>query len=198
MEKALINRPLETFTKPDPTNAQKPILAGNYLNNNQLHTILYYVDKNNPTGPQPANPNDDSQFRNWEAALLAWGAKNIPNFGNYNQPGSLPAMNQPNGTAMAVTVSSDPPQVIILKPSAGEFLSSAIPLSVNIKAPQNLLKIAVLWNGARVHEFTGLFGTTYSLNWSFTPVSANSQNLLEVEATTQGGVTGRSSVIVYR
>ncbi len=51
MAKALANQPLATFMKPDPTNPTKPILAGNYLYNNQLHTILYYVDKNDPTGP---------------------------------------------------------------------------------------------------------------------------------------------------
>ncbi len=86
MQQALQEVPNTTFTKPDPVNPTKPILAGDYLYNNQLHTILYYVDKNDPTGPAPSNPNADPQFYNWETALLTWASKNMPNFKNLNQP----------------------------------------------------------------------------------------------------------------
>lgn len=86
MQQALPQVPDTTFIKPNPVNPTKPILAGDYLFNNQLHTILYYVDKNNPTGPVPTNPNADPQFYNWETALLTWAAKNMPNFKSLNQP----------------------------------------------------------------------------------------------------------------
>ncbi|MBX2866508.1 transglycosylase domain-containing protein [Candidatus Kaiserbacteria bacterium] len=36
------------------------------------HSILYYVDKNNPTGAIPSNPNQDSQYRYWEYAVEQW------------------------------------------------------------------------------------------------------------------------------
>ncbi len=78
----------ETFPQPDPPAATKPILAGNYLYNNQIHSILYYVDKADPTGPPPTDPSVDPQFHNWETALLDWASKNLPNFQSYNHPTS--------------------------------------------------------------------------------------------------------------
>ncbi|MDO9509928.1 MAG: penicillin-binding protein [Candidatus Magasanikbacteria bacterium] len=36
------------------------------------HDILYYVDRDDPRGPAPTDPNTDSQYQNWEDALLEW------------------------------------------------------------------------------------------------------------------------------
>ena len=80
MTQALPQVPTMTFTQPDPTNPAKPILAGNYTANNQIHTILYYVDKNDPTGSPPVNPASDPQFNNWETGVINWAKANIPNF----------------------------------------------------------------------------------------------------------------------
>jgi len=41
-----------------------------------VHSILYWVDKNDPLGPPPANPSSDSQFANWEKPVLDWAATN--------------------------------------------------------------------------------------------------------------------------
>ena len=40
----------------------------------EIHSILYWVDKNNPLGPPPGNPSADSQFRNWETIVREWAA----------------------------------------------------------------------------------------------------------------------------
>ncbi len=39
-----------------------------------IHSILYWVDKNNPRGPVPENPNEDPQFRYWEYGVNRWMA----------------------------------------------------------------------------------------------------------------------------
>ena len=76
----------ETFPQPDPVAPTKPILNGDYTNNNQVHTILYYVDKNDPTGPIPQNPSNDPQFNHWENGVLSWAGVSIPNFAaQYNR-----------------------------------------------------------------------------------------------------------------
>lgn len=36
------------------------------------HDILHYVDKNDPLGPEPLNPQDDPQYQNWENAFQTW------------------------------------------------------------------------------------------------------------------------------
>jgi 1A family penicillin-binding protein len=42
----------------------------------QIHSILYWVNKNNPTGPAPTNPSDDPQFNLWETAVQKWAKEN--------------------------------------------------------------------------------------------------------------------------
>ncbi|OGN21654.1 MAG: hypothetical protein A2915_04485 [Candidatus Yanofskybacteria bacterium RIFCSPLOWO2_01_FULL_41_34] len=75
MIKALSTTPNEKFTNPDPVSANKTMLNGNYayLRDGSLspeyHEILYYVNKNNPLGSMPTNPDHDSQFANWEWAV---------------------------------------------------------------------------------------------------------------------------------
>ncbi|MBU0723035.1 penicillin-binding protein [Patescibacteria group bacterium] len=41
-----------------------------------IHSILYWVNKNDPAGPNPINPNQDSQFRLWEHPVLLWAIQN--------------------------------------------------------------------------------------------------------------------------
>jgi penicillin-binding protein 1C len=76
MTQALPEVPNTTFTQPDPTNPTKPILAGQYVVNGQIHSELYYINKNDPTGPDPVNPAADPQYNNWETGVQNWVAAN--------------------------------------------------------------------------------------------------------------------------
>jgi len=52
-----------------------------------VHSILYWLDKNDPRGPQPANPQQDSQFDHWEYAVQRYlGTSGIPQ----NLPNAVP------------------------------------------------------------------------------------------------------------
>jgi membrane peptidoglycan carboxypeptidase len=76
MIKALPQYPETEFVPPDSTYSDKPMLNGHYVFNigetNQIHNILFYVDKNNPLGSFPSNPLRDSQFSNWEESVSTW------------------------------------------------------------------------------------------------------------------------------
>ena len=75
MKEALLKYPVETFNKPPETNLLeilKPMINGQYYINGIINDILYYVDKNDPLGPIPQNPNNDPQFINWEISTQAW------------------------------------------------------------------------------------------------------------------------------
>ena len=37
-----------------------------------VHSILHFVDRSNPTGGYPANPGNDSQYANWEYGVQKW------------------------------------------------------------------------------------------------------------------------------
>ncbi len=91
MREALKEFPVESFNRPDPVIVEKPILKGQYIIDNQIHTILYYVDRNNPNGPPPAIPADDSQFSNWELGIQNWFKTTFPQ--------STPLFSAPTSTA---------------------------------------------------------------------------------------------------
>jgi membrane peptidoglycan carboxypeptidase len=61
----------ENFIPPDPIINRSPVLSGQ-LPLNDAHTILYYIDKNNPLGPQPQNPASDMQYFLWQAGINNW------------------------------------------------------------------------------------------------------------------------------
>ncbi|MDO8557121.1 MAG: PBP1A family penicillin-binding protein [Candidatus Jorgensenbacteria bacterium] len=93
LSEALLKFPSESFTEPDqlPLPA-KPMLNGEYQTTitvggkqyPQIHSILYYVDKNDPLGPVPSDPGQDPQFYNWELGMIEWARANLPNFFSYN------------------------------------------------------------------------------------------------------------------
>ncbi len=108
VEEVLKKYPDKKFEKPEklPLNEMKPILRGTWLGGKtyvidkiskklateytpedlreeivvqDIHSILYWVDKNNPQGPQPQYPEQDSQFNSWEYGVVKWVLDN--NFG---------------------------------------------------------------------------------------------------------------------
>ncbi len=78
MARALSDTPVEQFIKPDPITTDKIMLNGNYKGSSGIHTILYYINKNDPQGSAPSNPYSDSQFSNWEASVQHWLSSFMP------------------------------------------------------------------------------------------------------------------------
>lgn len=101
MSKALENYPNESFETPvtEDLSDQKPILRGKWQGGETyaidtiskklateytppetrqevvtgtIHSILFWVDKHNPRGPTPSNPDADPQFKNWEYSVRKW------------------------------------------------------------------------------------------------------------------------------
>ncbi len=60
----------------DTTLLQEQLLSGEPINLVQIyqniHSILHFVDRQNPNGPVPTNPAADPQYNNWEFAVQAW------------------------------------------------------------------------------------------------------------------------------
>ncbi len=75
MQKALSAHAKEDFTPPDPYVSQNPVLLGQ-LPPGDTHTILYYVDKNNPSGPAPSNPGSDPEYYLWQIGINNWLVQN--------------------------------------------------------------------------------------------------------------------------
>jgi hypothetical protein len=96
MDIALKKVPEERFSEPPRTpDTLKPVLRGVWFDPSALispdedtnegvpalslentiasaHDILYFVDKDDPRGPAPVNPESDPQFTLWEYPVTIW------------------------------------------------------------------------------------------------------------------------------
>jgi membrane peptidoglycan carboxypeptidase len=124
MRFALDGKPVEAFTPPLPVITGKPILDGESTPSytvridrisgklatpatpptaveertyRAIHSILHYVNKDDPRGAAPENPAADPQYENWEAGIQTWAAKNNifvteppKEFDDIHAPGSKP------------------------------------------------------------------------------------------------------------
>jgi 1A family penicillin-binding protein len=181
MEQALSGKPSEGFVRPDPTLPQKPVLAGSYVVDGEIHDILYYVDKNNPTGPNPSNPDADPQFKNWEVGVLEWAGRN-PGIASQNSSGSSVI---------------ETPQIEIKKPINGEFASLPINIQAKIKSGSTIKEIRVLINNSLVRTENQNLGTTYDLNWQLNPSNLSPQNSLEINVIDANDRTTKQNIIFY-
>ena len=95
MGEALKKYPVSYFPAPPgiPESAP-PALRGSYVGAAGVHDILYWVDKDNPQGPPPANPWADSQFSRWEYAVQYW------NGGGATTPVPPSSIQMPDGTVI--------------------------------------------------------------------------------------------------
>lgn len=126
MSRVLGDTPVENFKAPDEYKSDKPLLNGKIpsqtvkvdsstgqlansltpyeliseINVEDHHSILFYVDKDNPTGPTPDKPENDPQFSSWENAVKAWAEKNassslllIKDFNDLHKPENTPTIN---------------------------------------------------------------------------------------------------------
>lgn len=94
------------------------------------HSILYYVNKEDPLGPEPENPADDPQFNSWEEAIKRWAKEN-------NQLSSEDLINSSD-----LIKPENKPTIIIESPANGETINKKIlKVKVNASAPRNIKSI---------------------------------------------------------
>ena len=78
MDEAVKTFNQESFVPPLPPDPKtlKPVLKGvvERGSDGMVHSILYWLEKENPNGPPPQNPKNDGQFRLWEYGVSLWSA----------------------------------------------------------------------------------------------------------------------------
>ena len=80
MREAINALPVESFNDPAPINENlPPILKGVWNVSDEsgvgIHSILYWIDKNNPMVPRQSDPRNDPQFLLWEYPVSLWLSK---------------------------------------------------------------------------------------------------------------------------
>lgn len=159
MKRALKNTPVEDFTPAEPPPADtKPILLGqgfgdivvNINKTNGLlasdatppelvisktylipHDLLFYINKDEPSGPPPSDPSADIQFANWEASVV-----------NYAQKNGL-ALEEPPTVYDSGDASLTRPIIKIISPGNGETLNQRdLSIQVSVASSSTIKNIA--------------------------------------------------------
>lgn len=95
------------------------------INVQNIHSILYYINKDDPLGEAPADPSADPQFKNWEAPIQAWAVSS----------GWLPQI--PPTTSDDVHTPQNQPTVSIVSPTDGQTITQKM-IYISIAAHANL------------------------------------------------------------
>ncbi|MEK6952679.1 MAG: PBP1A family penicillin-binding protein [Nanoarchaeota archaeon] len=132
LKEALKETALETFPRPEVILVDKPILKGEYIINNEIHDILYYIDKNNPQGQSPSDPKKDSQFENWEKVVRDWAQINLPALSN----------NNPNNQSV----------IEFLNLQNGQTITNPLNISIKIKSSQDITKLETYFNDKLIDQ----------------------------------------------
>jgi len=197
--------PDEKFENPEklPLNEMKPILRGVWLGGKtyvidkiskklateytpedlreevvvqDVHSILYWVDRDNPQGPKPQQPEQNPQFDRWEYRVMEWAldnnlgtstVSNIPvEFDDVHKPEFFPQFNiiNPNNIdvynkyqKIIINLIKQPSKFPILKvdyyingvfigSSQNQSLFSFIPNDIQNIKSENTLKVVVYDN----------------------------------------------------
>jgi penicillin-binding protein 1C len=188
MTEVLKNLPSESFEKPnletDPIKV-KPALRGFWQGNENffidkisgklatpntpeetlqekvvtnVHSILYWVDRNDILGPSPLTPADNSQFNHWEIPVQNWWAQNKDKY-------HITTLSEKPTEMDDVHTNSNKPSISIIEPSSATIYSpnQKIRLKISSSGIFPLQKMDIFINGIYL-------GTDQlPFNFSFTP-----------------------------
>ncbi len=110
-----------------------------------VHTILYWLDRNNPqSGVKPENPQDDSQFSHWEYGIRKWAQTN-----GYTQEGVMPSAQNIIGSAGGISSDGDGPsfRIVGFNESNKYPFSKAVGFNVVSEGFSSLSKVEIYFNG---------------------------------------------------
>ena len=113
---------LATDTTPEDLKEEKQIF--------NHRSILFYVDKNDPLGPEPKNPENDPQYNLWEEAIQRWSKEN-------NQESNDDLLNKIN-----LIKPENKPIITIISPQEGELISNnTLNVRITVEAPREIKSI---------------------------------------------------------
>lgn len=166
--RALVGQPAESFTNPEIPVTGKAILDGQIPGQTvvidkasgklateytpasfretktfaEYHDILFYVDKDNPTGDIPEDPTKDPMFTPWETAVQTWLAAKELETGIKIEQGTVPTESDD------LHIPKNFPTVTIESPSKNQSVDSwEISVAVNADAPRGVRRVEFYIDG---------------------------------------------------
>ncbi|MBI4709322.1 MAG: PBP1A family penicillin-binding protein [Candidatus Portnoybacteria bacterium] len=170
----------EQFIKPEIKTTDKPVLNGQIFSEakvkidkisgklatdltppdliqevlfKEIHTILYYLDKDDPLGEAPKNPSGDQQFSNWEWAVQNWAKTS----------GWVPQL--PPSSQDDVHKPENQPTIQIVSPNSGQAITQkSITISVQAQAKLGIKQIDFFFDNQLIGTDTKEpYSITYNL-----------------------------------
>jgi membrane peptidoglycan carboxypeptidase len=162
MQEILGDTPIEYFKEPEKITTGKPVLdgqTGRVTANidkfsgllatehtpasaietktfEQAHSILYYVNKDDPRGEQPSKPEKDAQFSLWEERILAWAEKE----GLTNE--------MPPNESDNIHLPEYQPSLTVKSPANNQtIMSTTLPAEIETSAPRGINRVEYYING---------------------------------------------------
>ena len=173
MRETLAGTPVETFNPAPEIDTNKPVLRGtadggvrvqvNKITGNlissstpehlieeriyvQPHSILHYVQKDNPQGPEPKNPADDAQYEIWEAAILEW----VERMQEEDPDFKLEFGEAPTKQDDEYSLELIPSLTVVLPQASSTLTSRNISTDIRVLAPRGVSKVTYKINTAFV------------------------------------------------
>ena len=212
MREAVKNISPEVFPTPPENDATKPVLRGadngiklkiNNLNGLIAttstspglvtektylppHDILYYINKNDPRGPAPTDPNTDPQYENWENSLREWAQRQ-------NGSGHEVSFEEPPTEYDNTTFNPElSPKVQIISPITNETINGR-QLNIEIKttAPRGIKQVFFTVDNEQVGS-----SDQFPFNFSYTFNKLYSErHVLKVSAVDDQGNAGQEQLV---
>ncbi len=213
MDEALKKTPRMSFNTPEPEDLSslKPVLRGFWQGGStyfidkisgglatdstppetraeiaipNVHSILYWVDKSDPLGAPPANPNDDPQFSHWEYGVQKWVAEH-----------GAPQGGIPPAGSDTIHGSDSAPTISFITPTQGISYAASERMMITIthSGKYPLTKVDYSWNGVYIGS-----SSNEPFSFSFVPKdTGHVQSDNELKATAYDSVFNKSSTSVH-
>ncbi|MBP6858541.1 MAG: penicillin-binding protein [Candidatus Pacebacteria bacterium] len=97
---------------------------------NNVHSILHWVNKSDPRGEAPKNPNDDSQYEYWEYAVRKWFDKYQEEHPDFKEATSIEIPTAVDD----IHLPEKAPRVSFVTPTYGASLNSKESLNIKLQA----------------------------------------------------------------
>ncbi|MDQ1283838.1 MAG: penicillin-binding protein [Patescibacteria group bacterium] len=135
------------------------------------HTILYYVNKDDPRGEIPKDPGKDPQFKNWEKAVEKWVEDNKDYKGN----------DAPTKKCQSDDFGDSDVSISIKSPSDGEEItSSSFTISAKASSDYDIEKIKIKIDGETVEE-----SSDSEISYSYSVPDSKKSSTIEIEVSAE-------------
>lgn len=211
MRRALAGKPIEQFVAPEPLSdvqhdalrgqvpelkakweketqtvytMECPVAAGTPTTFKELHSILFYVNKDNPRGPAPGRAESDPQFNRWEAAVANWRDRHNAKNEEIRYVATLPE------PSCGVGSEDELPKVRIVEPNTSVVSDSPVKVTVEVESEKSVREVRFLLDGQEIAKRDGN-DDPYEASFSF-PDDFQGRKTLLVLAITDDNLIGRA------